>query len=158
MSSLAGACLSYVLLGFAGNAWWLLASRALAGLMAGNISAAFAYAADVSTPEKRAGTFGLVGAAIGIGFTLGPPVGGLLAGKDAASANFVAPAVVSCALSLLAIGLVRFVLPESHTAEHRARHPPARRRGAWQLLRERPAFAHLAAATLAVTFSQAILE
>ena len=97
MSSLAGACLSYVLLGFAGNAWWLLASRVLAGLMAGNISAAFAYAADVSTPEKRAGTFGLVGAAIGIGFTLGPPVGGLLAGKDAASANFVAPAVVSCA-------------------------------------------------------------
>lgn len=158
MSSLAGACLSYVLLGFAGNVWWLLASRVLAGLMAGNISAAFAYATDVSSPEKRAGTLGLVGAAIGIGFTLGQPVGGLLAGKDAASANFVAPAVVSCALSLFAIGLVRFVLPESHTAEHRARHPPARRRGAWQLLRERPAFAHLAAATLAVTFSQAILE
>ena len=75
MSSLAGACLSYVLLGFAGNVWWLLASRVLAGLMAGNISAAFAYAADVSTPEKRAGTLGLVGAAIGIGFTLGPAGG-----------------------------------------------------------------------------------
>ena len=99
-----------------------------------------------------------MGAAIGIGFTLGQPVGGLLAGKDAASANFVAPAVVSCALSLLAILLVRFVLPESHTAEHRARHPQAPRRSPWRLLRERPAFAHLAAATLAVTFSQAILE
>ena len=158
MSSLAGACLSYVLLGFASNVWWLLASRVLAGFMAGNISAAFAYASDVSSPEKRAGTLGLVGAAIGIGFTLGQPVGGLLAGKDAASANFVAPAVVSCALSLLAIALVRFVLPESHTAEHRAHHPQAPRRSPWRLLRERPAFAHLAAATLAVTFSQAILE
>ena len=158
MSSLAGACLSYVMLGFASNVWWLLASRMLAGFMAGNISAAFAYASDVSSPEKRAGTIGLVGAAIGIGFTLGQPVGGLLAGKDARRANFMAPAVVSFALSLLAIALVRFVLPESHTAEHRARHPQAPRRSRWRLLRERPAFAHLAAATLAVTFSQAILE
>jgi DHA1 family tetracycline resistance protein-like MFS transporter len=53
MSSLAGACLSYVLLGLAHNIWWLLASRMLAGFMAGNIAAAFAYASDVSRPEKR---------------------------------------------------------------------------------------------------------
>ena len=53
---------------------------------------------------------------------------------------------------------MRFVLPESHTAAHRARHPHAPRRSPWRLLRERPAFAYLAAATLAVTFSQAILE
>ena len=72
MSSLAGACLSYVMLGLAHNIWWLLASRMLAGLMAGNIAAAFAYASDVSTPEKRAGTLGLIGAAIGIGFTPRP--------------------------------------------------------------------------------------
>ena len=54
MSSLAGAFVSYVLLGFAENLWWLLVSRVLAGIMAGNLSAAFAYAADRSAPEMRA--------------------------------------------------------------------------------------------------------
>jgi MFS transporter, DHA1 family, tetracycline resistance protein len=157
MSSLAGACASYALLGLAGSVWWLLASRILAGLMAGNISAAFAYASDVSVPEKRAASLGLVGAAIGIGFTLGQPLGGLLAGPDAMSANFTRPAVASCCLSLLAIALVHWVLPESHSPEQRA-PPESRRRYAWQLLRERPALAYLAAATLTVTFSQAILE
>jgi MFS family permease len=158
ISSLAGACLSYALLGLAHNVWWLLASRVLAGLMAGNISAAFAYASDVSAPEKRAASLGLVGAAIGIGFTLGQPLGGLLAGPDAMRANFALPALASCALSMLAIVVVHRVLPESHTAEHRAQQSSERRRYAWQLLRERPALAFLAAATLTVTFSQAILE
>jgi len=159
MSSLAGACLSYVLLGLAHNISWLLASRMLAGFMAGNIAAAFAYASDVSRPQKRAATLGLIGAAIGIGFSLGQPIGGLLAGKDPDSANFVAPAVVSTALSLVAILLVRFVLPESHsgTAANAgmARGGP---RSAWRLLKERPGLARLAGATLAVTYSQAILE
>lgn len=159
MSSLAGACLSYVLLALAQNIWWLLASRMLAGFMAGNIAAAFAYASDVSRPEKRAATLGLIGAAIGIGFSLGPPIGGLLAGNDPNSANFLAPALVSIALSLVAILLVRFVLPESHPAAaadaHTGRGTP---RAAWRLLRERPVLARLAGATLAVTYSQAILE
>ena len=142
MSSLAGACLSYVMLGFAHNIWWLLASRMLAGLMAGNIAAAFAYASDVSTPEKRAGTLGLVGAAIGIGFTLGQPLGGVLAGPDAAHANFLAPAVLSTLTSLTAILLVRFVLPESHASGARAQQPQDEpRRGSWRLLRQRPALA-----------------
>src|SRR5579862_8966546 len=95
MTSLAGACLSYLILGLADTIWWLLISRALAGLMAGNISAAFAYAADVSTPEKRAASLGLIGAAIGIGFTLGPAIGGLLAGNNLQTANFLLPACVS---------------------------------------------------------------
>ncbi len=156
MSSLAGACLSYLLLGLAQNIWWLLASRMVAGFMAGNIAAAFAYASDVSPPEKRAGVLGLIGAAIGIGFTLGQPVGGLLAGRDAASANFVLPALVSAGTSLLAILLVRFVLPESHAAGTRPGVAP--RSGAWRLLRERPALALLSGATLAVIYSQAIVE
>ena len=158
MSSLAGACASYVLLGLAQNIWWLLASRMLAGAMAGNIAAAFAYAADVSAPEKRAAALGVVGAAIGIGFTLGQPLGGLLAGGDPRSANFTLPAAVSVATSLLAILLVRFVLPESHSAAHRQQHPDEPRRGAWRLLRTREALALLAAATLLVTYSQSILE
>jgi MFS family permease len=158
MSSLAGACLSYVLLGAARNVWWLLASRILAGLMAGNISAAFAYASDVSSAEKRVGALGVVGAAIGIGFTLGQPLGGVLSGRDPARADFVAPAVASACLSVVAILLVRFVLPESHTAAHRRQHPEEPRRGSVQLLRERPALGRVALATLAVTYSQSILE
>lgn len=158
MSSLGGACLSYLLLGGARNIWWLLASRMLAGFMAGNIAAAFAYASDVSAPAKRAATLGLIGAAIGLGFTLGPPLGGLLAGKNPHTANFVLPAIVSACTSVLALLLVRFVLPESHTAAQRLEHPPQPRRGSWRLLRERPALAFLAAATLTVTYSQSILE
>ena len=158
MSSLAGACASYVLLGCAHNVWWLLASRMLAGFMAGNIAAAFAYASDVSVPQQRAATLGLIGAAIGVGFTLGPPLGGLLAGRDAAHADFVAPAVVSAGLSVLAILLVRFVLPESRTAAQRVQDAHEPRRGALRLLRERPALRLISAATLAVTYSQAILE
>jgi MFS family permease len=158
MTSLAGACASYVLLGCARNIWWLLASRMLAGCMAGNIAAAFAYASDVSTPAKRAATLGLIGAAIGIGFTLGQPLGGLLAGKDSRTANFVLPAVVSACTSVVAILLVRFVLPESHTAQQRRAHPDEPRRGSWRLLRERAGLAFLAAATLVVTYSQSILE
>jgi MFS family permease len=80
MSSLAGACVSYAILGFADSIWWLLVSRVLAGFMAGNISAAFAYASDISAPENRARALGTVGAAIGVGFMLGPAIGGILAG------------------------------------------------------------------------------
>ena len=158
MSSLAGACVSYVLLGCARNVWWLLASRMLAGFMAGNIAAAFAYASDVSAAPQRTATLGLIGAAIGLGFTLGPPLGGVLAGQDAARADFVAPAVVAACLSVLAIALVKWVLPESHGAAQRSQHAEEPRRGSWRLLRERPALALLAAATLAVTYSQSILE
>jgi multidrug resistance protein len=158
MSSLAGACLSYVLLGLAHNTWWLLVSRMLAGFMAGNIAAAFAYAADVSTPEKRAATLGLIGAALGVGFTLGPPLGGLLAGADPAAANFTLPAAVSVASSMLAIALVWRVLPESHVPAQHVTQQRSARAGAWRLLRTRPQLARLAAATLSVTYSQAILE
>src|SRR5437879_11735721 len=122
MSSLAGSCFAYLLLGCARNIGWLLASRILAGLMAGNIAAAFAYASDVSPPEKRAATLGLIGAAIGVGFTLGPPLGCVFSGKDPARAGFLAPALVSALLRVLAILLVRFALPESHTAEDRRLH------------------------------------
>src|SRR5712672_4759656 len=59
MSSLAGACVSYLILGYADSLAWLFVSRILGGFMAGNISAAFAYASDVSPPEKRAASLGL---------------------------------------------------------------------------------------------------
>lgn len=158
MSSMAGACASYALLGLAGNVWWLLLSRMLAGCMAGNIAAAFAYASDISGAQRRTATLGLVGAAIGIGFTLGPPLGGLLAGADPAHADFTRPALASMATSLLALLLVRFVLPESHAAAQRAAAPAPARAGVLARLRARPRLARLCAATLLVTYSQSVLE
>src|SRR5580658_8463110 len=123
MSSLVGACLSYVILALADSLWMLLAARMLAGIMAGNLSAAFAYAADVSTPATRARSLGLVGAAIGIGFMLGIPIGGILAGDHAQSANFLRPAVASASLSLVALALVKFLLPESRPRSERQLQP-----------------------------------
>jgi len=158
ISSLAGACVSYLLLGFAYNVTGLVLARALAGFMAGNISAAFAYASDISTPAARAKSMGLVGAAIGIGFMLGPAIGGLLAGDDIRSANFLRPAAVSAALSLCAIALVYFVLRESHPPERRTRPGAARRAGPVALLLSRPALRSIATASFLVTCSQAIFE
>jgi len=157
LSSLAGAFASYVLLGFAENLWWLLLSRILAGIMAGNLSAAFAYAADRSAPEMRAKSMGLVGAAIGIGFMIGPAIGGVLAGENQQAANFTVPAAVSAGLSSVAMLLVWFALPESHGPEARA-HAHHPRLHPLQMLAQRPALRSLTAAAFLVIASQAILE
>ncbi len=157
MSSLAGACLSYAILAVANGLGLLLLSRMLAGFMAGNLAAAFAYASDVSSPEERAHSMGIVGAAIGVGFMFGIPVGGALSGNDAATASFVRPALLSVALSLLAILLVKFKLPESRTPAERAQR---RERGPspFRLLRERVALRSIAGAALLVVCSYGILE
>jgi MFS transporter, DHA1 family, tetracycline resistance protein len=157
--SMVGACASYVILAFAHSVATLFMARALAGLMAGNLSAAMAYASDISQPADRARTMGTVGAAIGIGFMLGPAIGGALAGEQLQTASFLRPALVSASLSVLAMLLVLFMLPESHTAEHRRAHgslaAPAH---AWRLLRTLPALRWLTLGTLLVTFSQSTLE
>jgi MFS family permease len=158
MSSLIGACLSYVILGFANSAWIVLVARMLAGFMAGNLSAAFAYASDVSTPANRARSLGLVGAAIGIGFMLGIPIGGILSGDHAQSANFVWPAVVSASLSLVALALVKFLLPESHVKHAVPVLAGAVQVGPLALLRQRPRLMFIAGAALLVTTAQGILE
>ena len=95
LTSMLGACTSYVILGFAHSLPTLFLARALAGAMAGNLSAAMAYASDISQPADRAKTMGTVGAAIGVGFMLGPVIGGALAGEQLQSASFVRPALVS---------------------------------------------------------------
>ncbi len=157
ISSLSGACLSYGILALAHGLVLLLVSRMLAGFMAGNLAAAFAYASDVSAPEERAKSMGLVGAAIGVGFMVGIPVGGAIAGNNAATANFVRPALVSVGLSVLAILLVKLKLPESRSiAERTAGHE--RGPSAFALLFERPALRSVAGAALLVTCAQGILE
>jgi MFS family permease len=159
LSSMVGACASYLMLAFAHSLAALFLARALAGFMAGNLSAAMAYASDISQPADRTRTMGTVGAAIGIGFMLGPAIGGSLAGEQLQTVSFMRPALVSASLSLLAMLLVLFVLPESHTAEHRRAHASsAPRARPWQLLRLLPALRWLTLGTLLVTFSQSTLE
>lgn len=117
--SMLGAVAGYVWLGLAGSLAMLIASRALSGMMAGNISAAFAYVADVTAPENRAKGLGMIGAAFGLGFMLGPVIGGLLGGTDPDTMNFTLPALVAAALSALAALGTWLFLPESLKPEDR---------------------------------------
>lgn len=159
LTSMIGACCSYAILAAAHSLTALFVARALAGFMAGNLSAAMAYASDISRPADRAKTMGTVGAAIGLGFMLGPVIGGLLAGEQIQQASFMRPALLSMSLSVLAMLLVLFVLPESHTAEHRRAHAAQTvRANPWRLLRTVPALRWLTLATLLVTFSQSTLD
>jgi len=145
MSSLAGACASYLMLGFAPTLGWLLVARLFNGAMAGNLSAAFAYASDVSSPKDRARALGALG--------------GILAGDSAQHANFLLPALVSAALSMLAMLLVTFMLRESLDAATRIAHREAESHGTLvQVLRARPTLGWIVLAGVLVTFSQASLE
>jgi MFS transporter, DHA1 family, tetracycline resistance protein len=114
--SLAGSVAAYLWLGLADALWMLFAARAIQGACAGNIAAAQAYIADVTTPENRAKGMGMIGAAFGIGFIIGPALGGLLAGADPAAPDVAAPAFLGAGLSALAfLGTVLFLkesLPE----------------------------------------------
>jgi len=133
--SLAGAAGSYLLLAFASELWMLFAARAIGGLMAGNISTAFAYVADVTTPANRAKGMGIIGAAFGLGFIFGPAIGGVLAGHDPLNADFQSPALAAFALSALALVLCLTVLKESLTPEVRARHATGAA-GRWRWVRQ----------------------
>jgi DHA1 family tetracycline resistance protein-like MFS transporter len=134
--SMGGATLSYVGLGFADELWILFAARAFGGAMAGNIAAAFAYVADVTTPENRAKGMGLVGAAFGLGFIAGPAIGGVLAGPDAANADFQSPAFAAAGLSFAAFAMAIFLLKESLAPEMRRRTGARLRTRYWPFMIE----------------------
>jgi MFS transporter, DHA1 family, tetracycline resistance protein len=114
LGSLFGSGLDYLLLAFAPNLGWFFVGRIIAGITGANFSAATAYIADISPPEKRAANFGLIGAAFGIGFILGPALGGLLG-----NVGLRVPFLVASGLTLLNCLYGWFVLPESLPAEHR---------------------------------------
>ena len=116
MVSLAASALSYLWLGFADALWMLFAARAFAGACAGNIAAAQAYIADVTPPEKRARGMGMIGAAFGLGFIIGPAVGGIVAGNDVATADLRSPGLIAAGLSLAALLGVVCLLKESRTS------------------------------------------
>jgi DHA1 family tetracycline resistance protein-like MFS transporter len=147
LASLFAYAADYVILIFAPNISWLFVGRILTGITGANFSAAMAYIADVSPPEKRAANFGMMGAAFGLGFIAGPAIGGLLGkhgifGIDPLRAPFVA---AGC-LTLVNWMYGCFVLPESLAPENRrpfswARSNPV---GALRAFRSHPAAIELA--------------
>jgi len=108
--SLSGNFISYIIMAFAPNLWVLFLSRFLAGITGANISASQAYIADVTPPEKRAQGMGLIGAAFGLGFILGPALSGILS-----IWGFTAPALGAAVLVFIDIVLATLLLHESHT-------------------------------------------
>jgi DHA1 family tetracycline resistance protein-like MFS transporter len=108
MASLVGTSLGFLLFGLAGSLWLLFVARSLDGLTGGNVSVAQAYIADVSSPEKRARNFGFIGAAFGIGFIVGPAMGGFLSRFGLST-----PAFVAAGLAALNAVAVLLILPES---------------------------------------------
>lgn len=112
--SLLGFTFDYLLLAFAPTIAWLFIGRILSGVTGASISTATAYIADISTPENRAKNFGMVGAAFGLGFIIGPVVGGVL-GQYGSRVPFYATAAL-CMINFL-YGF--FILPESLSKENR---------------------------------------
>ncbi|MEN9873886.1 MAG: hypothetical protein RL186_783, partial [Pseudomonadota bacterium] len=91
----------YVMLAFAPNIWAAVAIRLFTGLGAGNVSTVQGYVADVTPPEKRAGRMGLIGAAFGLGFIVGPGLGGLLVREDLGRLGYQLPIFTAAAIALL---------------------------------------------------------
>jgi MFS family permease len=110
--SLAGSVLAYVWLAYAPSLESLLVSRAFGGIMSGNLAAAFAYATDVTEPKDRAKGLGIVASAFGVGFAIGPALGGFL-GTIGGEASLHWPGLASASLSLIALIGTMIWLPES---------------------------------------------
>ena len=98
----------YLIMGFAPTLFWLFVGRSIAGMAGASFTPAYAYLADVSPPHRRAQNFGLIGAAFGAGFILGPAIGGLLGAMGTR-----APFFAAAGLALINFLFGLFVLPES---------------------------------------------
>lgn len=139
--SLAGSAIDYIAMALSPTLWFLYLTRAINGISGANFGACNAYVADVTPPEKRAAAFGMIGAAFGIGFIIGPALGGLLASIDIHLPFFVAAGLT--ALNWL---YGYFVLPESLPPERRRPFSLARANPLGSLVRlaQRPVVLSLA--------------
>jgi MFS transporter, DHA1 family, tetracycline resistance protein len=140
-----GLGLDYIVMALAPTIGWLFLGRAISGVTAGSLTTAGAYIADVTPPDKRAAGFGMLSAAFGLGFVLGPAVGGLLGGF-----NPRFPFWVAAAFSLANALYGAFVLPESLPIEKRAATIPWHRAnplGSLKMLRSHPELSSLSAAS-----------
>ena len=118
--------LGYLMLAFVPNIWLAIAVRLFTGLGAGNISTVQGYVADVTPPEQRAGRMGMIGAAFGLGFIVGPGLGGLLTQPQLGHIGYQLPIFLAAGLAALAaVGVVVFL------RESRAKADPAAPRPAF---------------------------
>ena len=163
--SLAGTVVAFAWLSIADSLLSLLIARAFGGIMSGNLAAAFAYAADVTETQDRAKGLGIVGSAFGVGFAIGPPLGGFLGTLDG-GVNLFWPGIVSAGLAVVAlVGTVLF-LPESLPIESRRpfRAAPAtaatRTRGSapWSILAAKPVLVGLVISSLTVAIAASALQ
>ena len=136
-----GLGIDYILMALSPSIGWLLLGRVIAGITTSNVSTAFAYVTDTTTPDKRAKAFGLISAAFGLGFVIGPALGGMLGNR-----NLRFPFWAAAALSLINALYGFFVLPESLPKERRAKSAwhMANPLGSLKLFRSHPELAGLA--------------
>ncbi len=114
LASLFGLGIDYIFLAFAPTIFWLFIGRIIAGITGASFTTAQAYIADISTPENRAQNFGMVGAAFGIGFIIGPVIGGIFS-----QYGLRVPFLIAAGLALINWLYGYFILPESLTKENR---------------------------------------
>ncbi|HMG83360.1 MAG TPA: MFS transporter [Ferruginibacter sp.] len=115
--SLLGSVIGYLLLGIGGALWILFLGRIIDGLTAGNQSALFAYITDSTEPHERGKWFGYLGGAIGLGFMIGPAIGGVLG-----SISITLPFFVTAGITLVTMLLIALLVPESLPVEKRTTH------------------------------------
>ncbi len=156
LGSLTAFGFDYLLMGFAPTLGWLFVGRVVAGIAGASFNSAYAYIADITPPEGRTQSFGLLGFAFGTGFIVGPAIGGLLAGYGERVPFFVA-----AGLALVNVAYGYFVVPESLAPENRRRFD-WRRANVWgsltRLRRLRPTVLILATATFLWSFAQMSLQ
>ena len=149
-----GLGLDYILMALAPSLWWLFVGRVISGITAASFSTAAAYIADVTSPEKRAASYAIFGAAWGLGFVLGPFLGGVLG-----EINLRWPFWLAAALTLLNAAYGFFVLPESLPPENRRSFSWKRANplGSLRMLRAHPGLLSLAAVILLYQLAHQVL-
>lgn len=127
LMSIIGTSLSFLIMGLANTLWLLFLGRMLDGISGGNIPTAQAYIADVTPLDKRSGAMGIIGAAFGLGFVIGPAIGGLLGHY-----SMELPFYVAAGLALINSIAIYLFLPESLSEAQRKAHPAVQGDSAWQ--------------------------
>jgi DHA1 family tetracycline resistance protein-like MFS transporter len=160
--SLTASCTGYLLFAFTHSLAVLFASRVIAGIGGANIGTAQAYIADTTSPENRAKGMGLIGAAFGLGFILGPPMSIVLAevGAKFGLAGNVLPGLVAAGLSFTAFLIALSVLAESKPKDlvPRSRVPPQFDRRLWREIASRPLLASVMLALFLTLLAVAGME